>query len=525
LIVHPWALAVLGLSACDGGTSVDTGDAPANQAVSDETGAVDSAIPLPSCSNGLDDDGDGWIDADDPDCVVSDRESGLGSGACNDGLDNDGDGRIDAADPECGSAMIGSEAPVRARASLDDAYAEIQVETIDDRLEAGAAPGDLDGDGRDEFAVRVFPGGASSYVQVLGDPGPGRTALSAAGSAVRVAGEEVGAFVGAPGDLDADGVPDLVGGWWGALFVIPGLAWEGGAIAEAASVIGKGVGRASSRAGDTNGDGVGDLWIGSYTDPDPGGVYLFRGPLLGENTLADADLELRGDDPGANAGWDVAGGMDVDGDGIDDLAGSTTWATDATGTVTVLFGPFDGDRPLSDADAVLTGSILAGDLLDSGDVDGDGRADLVVLDDTWSGCGAVFVTVGVPRTGALQDVAATLLAETAWAMFGAGDVVFVGDVDADGFGDVLVGAPFEGHFLADAGAAYVARGPFEGVVDLAEAALAIDGPEVDGGLGGSVAAAGDVDGDGRSDFVLGGLWSENPDSPAAAYLFLGGDLF
>jgi hypothetical protein len=56
--------------------------------------------PTP-CADGLDNDGDGWIDAADPDCAVGDAESGLGVAECNDGTDNDGDGWIDAADPDC----------------------------------------------------------------------------------------------------------------------------------------------------------------------------------------------------------------------------------------------------------------------------------------------------------------------------------------------------------------------------------------------------------------------------------------
>lgn len=59
---------------------------------------------LTACTDGLDNDGDGWVDELDPDCWVSEDESGLGSTGCNDGIDNDGDGAVDGEDPECTSA-------------------------------------------------------------------------------------------------------------------------------------------------------------------------------------------------------------------------------------------------------------------------------------------------------------------------------------------------------------------------------------------------------------------------------------
>jgi len=53
-----------------------------------------------ACNDGIDNDGDGWTDGDDPDCATGD-ERGLGTTACNDGVDNDGDDRADSDDPDC----------------------------------------------------------------------------------------------------------------------------------------------------------------------------------------------------------------------------------------------------------------------------------------------------------------------------------------------------------------------------------------------------------------------------------------
>ncbi|MBN2360262.1 MAG: hypothetical protein JXR83_12490, partial [Deltaproteobacteria bacterium] len=63
-----------------------------------------------NCADGLDNDGDGWPDAADPDCVWGTAEVGYGWTQCNDGVDNDGDRMIDGDDRQCTSAWIDSEA-------------------------------------------------------------------------------------------------------------------------------------------------------------------------------------------------------------------------------------------------------------------------------------------------------------------------------------------------------------------------------------------------------------------------------
>lgn len=63
-----------------------------------------------TCEDGIDNDGDGWLDDDDPDCVDGDYESGFGTTECNDDEDNDDDGLIDSADPGCEDGMDDDEA-------------------------------------------------------------------------------------------------------------------------------------------------------------------------------------------------------------------------------------------------------------------------------------------------------------------------------------------------------------------------------------------------------------------------------
>jgi len=72
-------------------------------------------VPLPpQCSDGIDNDGDGRIDADDPGCAdAADLDEHSPELACDDGIDNDGDGFVDAADPNCTSPSRNSERPPR----------------------------------------------------------------------------------------------------------------------------------------------------------------------------------------------------------------------------------------------------------------------------------------------------------------------------------------------------------------------------------------------------------------------------
>ena len=61
------------------------------------------------CTDGIDNDGDGWLDSDDPDCSTGDAEVAYSTNECNDMIDNDSDGLVDAEDPECEDAFDDDE--------------------------------------------------------------------------------------------------------------------------------------------------------------------------------------------------------------------------------------------------------------------------------------------------------------------------------------------------------------------------------------------------------------------------------
>jgi hypothetical protein len=175
---------------------------------------------------------------------------------------------------------------------------------------------------------------------------------------------------------------------------------------------------------------------------------------------------------------------------------------------------------LSWADAKLVGeaaSDSAGNTVaGAGDVDGDGRDDLLVGavgdDEGGSYAGAAYLVLG-PVTGTLDlSLAdAKLVGEEASDYVGA--IAGAGDVDRDGHDDVLVGAPGAYGDRDAAGAAYLVLGPVTGTFDLSLA----DAKLVGDYAGAGVAGAGDVDGDGHDDvLVIPEIYSEAP-----TYLVLG----
>ena len=80
----------------------------------------ESPLDQGACGNCLDDDGDGWVDDEDPDCEEGLEELGYGTGECNDGLDNDEDGLVDAEDGDCEDSLDEFEQPSACANGEDD---------------------------------------------------------------------------------------------------------------------------------------------------------------------------------------------------------------------------------------------------------------------------------------------------------------------------------------------------------------------------------------------------------------------
>ena len=318
--------------------------------------------------------------------------------------------------------------------------------------------------------------------------------------------------------------------------------------------------------GDVNGDGIADVAVGAPSVDAPGRtdagvVYVvFGGTPLGRLDLRTApgfrivgprqganrplpSFQPDGPPKGAMAGSAVAGAGDVNADGLADIVVGAPFAGRRgraySGSVYVVFGKrststvdlqrlgrggFRIDGPRRDA---ATANEVAG----VGDVNGDGRADMVVSS------GRVQVSTAYVVFGKASSAPVDLRRlRHGFAIRGGrrefgdvGDAVAgAGDFNGDGFADVAVGAPQSRAAKREgAGATFVvfgARRP--GDVDVR--ALGTRGVEIDGehefaNAGESLASLGDINGDGRGDLLIGASQVSVPDRSyaGAAYVVFG----
>jgi hypothetical protein len=254
--------------------------------------------------------------------------------------------------------------------------------------------------------------------------------------------------------------------------------------------------------GDLDGDGVTDLLVGAPGESlSCGRVHLFRGQADG--TFRDW-RSFSGTGTGA-FGFSLAALGDVNGDGRSDFAIGAPSTSDhgaGSGSVEIFFGdPRDGGR----AAFRLTGPRMEGKfgyaVAGAGDVNHDGYADVIVgapLDNLGGrSAGIAYLFLGGPRMNTVPDL--VLGPGSIAAQFGI-SVAGIGDFNGDGFDDVAVGANFDRK--AGAGTGHVAVF-FGGAVMDAAPDLDLYGARADSWFGISVAGIGDMDGDGFDDLAVG----------------------
>lgn len=424
---------------------------------------------------------------------------------------------------------------------------------------AVAGAGDVNGDGYDDILVGApkygsdREGGAFAF---YGGPdglrAPARDEVAAEIADWRSTGEKgsrYGAALAGAGDLNCDGFGDIVVGapshknettTAGAVFVFYGSA--GGLPAEpdwyhVFDQAGAEFGYSVAGAGDANDDGCDDLLVGAryYENgqENEGAILLFYGSDSGLG--AAPDWKAEGPGPGAAFGTAVGGLGDFNGDGIDDFVGGAPFADGPgmpqAGALLVFYGSSSGPTAHANwqvfgeqADANLGFSAGA-----AGDVNGDGFGDLLggmpgYGDVVYQDYGVALVFHG-ERGEADQIPDARLVGEqvgSGHARAAAG----VGDVNADGYDDILVGAPTYTGDQSKEGAIFLYLGGEAGLST--QWSWSTQGNKADTEFGMAVAGAGNVDGDFGDDFLAGApLFREATMivGRAAAYYGLSGSQF
>ncbi len=351
----------------------------------------------------------------------------------------------------------------------------------------------------------------------------------------------------ASGDVDGDGAEELLvttvrdddyeGGAW-LLSALPegqgsleehGLRLEG-----SGSTLG--AGRAAS-LGDTDGDGLADLLI-SAPYPGSDALLLLAAPFEQDLELAEAGTRLAGED-GGTTGHD-AQLVDLDGDGLCDVVAGAPggFGSSDAGAVFLVHAPIaEGTTSLAlEARATLAGA-EPGDgagrtLRAGGDVDGDGLADLLVGAYGHDAAGQASGAAYLLPSGSIMAMDGADLSAAAHRFHGeaAGDtagfaVSGAGDVDGDGLSDLLIGADCAGDAGELSGKAYLILGGGLGATTWASLAVAdaeLIGEEPGDRAGVALGGAGDVDGDGRADVLVGACYSgQSASNGGKAYLMLG----
>ncbi len=382
-------------------------------------------------------------------------------------------------------------------AGLGDAMGvgDFNGDTIDDLI-VGADS--YDGTTIDGGAAFVFYG-STSGLDALGTRPEGTPANADWRAFGDQDGCDFGAAVNSAGDVNGDNVDDVIIGAFDYTFDESfeggGFLWFGAAGTGLGAVDGTPInadwitqgddvrasyGSSVTGLGDIDGDNIGDLAIGARNHEEffeaEGRVYIYEG----RNVIGPSTTPIFVKDGGRNdarLGVRVRSAGDVNGDSLNDvLVGADDFENGeaSEGSVFVFHGVF-GSAPSStpswsaEVDQI---SAFLGYAVASGDFNNDGFSDVMAgadaFDNTEPDEGAVFVYLGGP-TGLDRDPTTTMEVNNPGSRFGT--AVYAGDVNDDGFDDVLVGADLYTKDIAREGGAFL----FYGCADADRDGICTDG--------------------------------------------------
>lgn len=326
--------------------------------------------------------------------------------------------------------------------------------------------------------------------------------------------------VSAAGDVDGDGFGDvLVGGPANALAGMSnaGCVWllrgspsglmDASAPLRCGARMNEGLGTAVAGIGDINADGFADVAIAapnSYgsTGTGSGVVFVVRGSARGLDGVGARELIGSSSEVLGSA---ISTSVDLNGDSVSDMVLGSPGAAPG-GAARVYYGSAMGP-PMAPSITLLGPSSADsfGASLAAGDFNGDGYGDLAVgvplatTTGIGSDAGSVWIFAG--RSSGVVSGATIQLRATYNSSFFGHAIASAGDVNRDGFDDLVVGAPTArvGGQL-NSGAAYLFRGSMSGLP--ADATQTVDGAPGDG-MGYGVGGGGDLNGDGYCDVAMG----------------------
>ena len=391
-----------------------------------------------------------------------------------------------------------------------------------------ASAGDVNGDGFSDIIIGepIFSGSGQAFVYTSN-----YAAITAATAAVTLtvaADADFGISVASAGDVNGDAFADvIVGDNNGNAYVYTGSA-TGASTTVAYTLTGGGLGNSVASAGDVNGDGYSDVVVGSTST---GSAYTYQG---GPTTVATAStiVPIQGQNAGDQFGYGVASAGDVNGDGYSDvIIGANGYVGGLSGTNLGAFYLYLGG-PSGLSTTPAGGTPFSGpgfnanfgmSVASAGDVNGDGYGDVVIGGygyvnggDGNTGIAYVFFGSSIGLQTGTPQIINNPVGPDPDSFFGY-SVAGIGDINADGYGDVAISAPEENlGGNTGQGQVYIYQGSASGLVTASPSIITTPTPGGFTYFGYSVSAAGDVNGDGYSDVVVGSAPNAN-----AAYVFLG----